>query len=65
MDNEKERVYWLIGSKKDKPYKTSTWYRCVGLQKFLDKVEEENEVVAIVSDGNNIGFILDNNKNKE
>lgn len=57
--SEEEKVYWLRNSVEGKPYGKTTWYRCPGLQKFLDKVEEQNVIVGIVASGNNIGFILE------
>ena len=59
MEKE-DKVYWLANSDEGKQYSRSTWYRCVGLQDFLEKVEKEDKIVAIVVNDNNIGFILDN-----
>lgn len=61
----KEKVYWLADSQEDKPYEESTWYRCVGIQDFLEKVEKEHKIVAVVASGNNIGFILDKNDKRD
>lgn len=57
-DKSSDKVYWLVGSEEDKPYETSTWYRSVGIQEFVEKVEKENTIVGIVFSGNNIGFVL-------
>jgi hypothetical protein len=56
---EKEKVYWLVDSDENKPYKITTWYRCVKGQEFVEKVEKENKIVGIIFSDNNIGFILD------
>jgi hypothetical protein len=53
-----EKIYWLANSEQDKKYDTTTWYRCVGIEKFLAKVEEKAEIVAFIMDDNNIGFVL-------
>jgi hypothetical protein len=57
MEKE-EKVYWLVNSKEDKPYQTTTWYRSVGIEDFVKKVEKNNEIVGVVFSDNNIGFIL-------
>ncbi len=54
-----EKVYWLADSDIGKAYKTTTWYRCVGGEDFLKKVEEKYKIVAIIFEGNNVGFVLD------
>lgn len=61
--DSKERVYWFVDSEEDKPYGTSTYYRCVGLAAFLDRVEKDHKIVALTVEGNNIGFILDDKSN--
>ena len=53
-----DKVHWLVGSEEDAPYKTTTWYRCMGVEDFAKRVEEEEQIVGIVFSGNNIGFIL-------
>ena len=53
-----DKTFWFVNSEENKKYETSTWYRCIGLQRFIQKVEKENEIVALTVDGNNIGFIL-------
>ena len=58
MAKEKEKVYWLINSEENKPYKTSTYYRSVGIEDFIKLVEKKSEIVGITFEGNNIGFIL-------
>jgi hypothetical protein len=58
-----EKVYWLVGSEENKKYETTTWFRCVGLEKFLDRVEEKNTIVAIIAEDNNIGFIVEDKLN--
>jgi hypothetical protein len=54
-----EKVYFLADSEEEKKYEITTWFRCVGIEKFLEKVEEENKIVGIIVSDNNIGFILD------
>ena len=56
---EENKIYWFTNSEEDKKYRTTTWYRCVGLEQFLKLVEEKHKIVGMVSSGNNIGFILD------
>jgi hypothetical protein len=56
---KKDKVYWLINSEENKPYPTSTWYRCMGIEEFVKKVEKKHAIVGIAFDGNNLGFILD------
>ena len=60
----KGKLYWLVDSQSDKSYDTTTWYRCMGGEKFVDLVEKKNQIVGIIFDDNNIGFILDD-KEKE
>lgn len=62
MEENKEKVYWLACSEEAKPYPTSTWYRSMGIENFVKLVEKENRIVGIIFDGNNIGFVLDDNK---
>lgn len=54
-----DKVYFFADSEEGKQYETTTWYRCVGLHEFLEKVEKEHKIVGMVASGNNIGFILD------
>jgi len=62
MDEEKpEKVYWLADSDIGKKYTKTTWYRSVGIQKFLETVEKDHKIVAILAEGNNIGFVIDKN----
>lgn len=61
MNKEENKVYWLVGSEENKPYDVTTWYRSVGIEKFVKKVEEENKIVGVIFSDNNIGFILDKN----
>jgi hypothetical protein len=62
MEEKKEIVKWLADSKEDKPYPITTWYRCVKIQEFVEKVEKEHKIVGVVFSGNNLGFILDKNE---
>jgi len=58
--NEKEKVYWLADVDEDKLYILSTWYRCPGIQDFVERVEADNKViVGVVFEGNNLGFVLE------
>jgi len=50
---------WLESSIKGKPYAQSTWYRCPGIQNFVEKVQDKFVIVGVVFSGNNIGFITD------
>lgn len=59
MNISKDKVYWLVDSKEDFPYETSTWYRSVGIEKFVKKVEENRKIVGVIFSDNNIGFVLD------
>uniref|UniRef100_A0A6M3K211 Uncharacterized protein n=1 Tax=viral metagenome TaxID=1070528 RepID=A0A6M3K211_9ZZZZ len=53
-------VKWMVDSEADRPYKTATWYRCMGIQKFVEEVEGQiGTIVAIVFSDNNIGFVID------
>jgi hypothetical protein len=54
-----DEVMWLVDSEPDKPYQTTTWYRCVKGEEFVNKVKEKYKIVGITFEGNNIGFILD------
>lgn len=55
----KEKIYWLVGSEEDKPYQSTTWVRCMGIQNFVERVEQEKKIVGIVCSDNNLGFILE------
>jgi hypothetical protein len=57
-ENPKE-VKWLECAEDNKKYKTTTWYRCVLIEGFVNEVEEESKIVGIIFDGNKIGFVLD------
>lgn len=60
-DKHSDKVYWLQDSEQDKPYTVTTWYRSVGIQEFVERVEaqkENNKIVGVIFSGNNIGFIL-------
>ena len=56
---KEDKVYWLESSSEDKVYDTTTWYRCVGIEEFVERVEEKKRIVAIIVSDNNVGFILD------
>ena len=58
------KSYWLECSEIDKPYDRTFWYRCFGIEKFIDKVEIKNTIMVIVVDGNNIGFVAEGKKQK-
>jgi len=61
MSNEEKSdiILYTIDSEENKPYTTTTWYRCVHVQEFVEKVQKENKIVGVVFSGNNLGFILD------
>lgn len=59
MDERKEKVFYFENAEIGKEYKTTTWYRCVGGQNFVELVEKENEIVGVIFSDNNIGFILE------
>ena len=60
MSEEKEdKVFWLVDSEENKQYKTTTWFRCVGGEKFVKLVQEKHKIVGISFEDNNVGFILD------
>ena len=63
-DKKSDKVYWLVGSEENKPYGTSTWYRSVGIQEFIEKVEKEHDIAGVIFSGNNIGFVLDKKSKK-
>ena len=66
MDEEKkDKVYWLVDSEENKPYGITTWYRCMKIEEFVKKVEEENKIIAVMFSGNNLGFIIDKKTNHE
>ena len=56
---KKNKVYWLINSEEDKPYNESTFYRCVGIEKFIKLVEKKDKIVGLTFEDNIIGFVLD------
>lgn len=57
--NTEKKVLWVVGSKEDKPYDITTWFRSVGIEEFVEKVEKEHNIVGVTFSGNNIGFVLD------
>lgn len=64
MEENKQKVYWLADSEENKQYEVTTWYRCMGGQKFVELVEKKAKIVAIIFSDNNIGFILDEESNQ-
>ena len=63
----KEKVYYFENAVEGKKYKTTTWYRCMGITQFIRDVEKENNIVGMIipdgdDDRNNIGFILEEKK---
>lgn len=65
MENS-DRVHWLANSEENIPYKSTTWYRCVGIEKFVNLVEEQGDkIVGIIFSENNLGFVLDNKGKKK
>lgn len=58
---ENEIVIYTEFSEMEVPYSTTTWYQCHGIQKFVEKVQEENKIVGVIFSGNNLGFIIDKN----
>jgi len=61
MDKQKDKVYWLINSKENESYPTSTWVRCMKIEEFVKRVEKESEIIGILFKGNNLGFVLKKN----
>ena len=61
---KEEKVYWLTNSEENTTYKATTWYRSVGIEDFIKKVEKDNEIVGIIFSDNNIGFILNSTPTK-
>ncbi len=60
IKDESERVYWLASSEENIPYDSTTWYRCIGIEKFVKSVEEKmGEIVGVIFSDNNLGFIVD------
>ncbi len=56
------KTYWTTDSEMNKNYVESTWFRCVGIEDFLSKVEEKWIIVGVEAEDNNIGFILNRRK---
>ena len=54
----KDKVYWLENSPMDEVLDTTTWYRSVGIEEFVKKVEAENKICGVIFSDNNIGFVL-------
>lgn len=62
MPEEEERqdiVKFFESAEIGKEYRATTWYRSVKIQDFVERVEEENEIVGVIFSGNNIGFIIE------
>lgn len=57
-----EKVFMFAKAEEGKPYNTVTYYRCPGVENFINKVEESSVIVGLEIDGNNIGFIIDPDK---
>lgn len=51
-------VHWTIESEEDKPYPMATYFRCMHIEEFINKVQEKHAIVGFTFEGNNIGFIL-------
>lgn len=62
-DKRSDKVYWLANSKTDVAYDTTTWYRSVGIQEFVERVEKDCKIVGVIFSGNDIGFVLDEQTN--
>ena len=58
-EDKNDTVLWLAEAIQNKPYSGSTWYRCPGIQDFVEKVQEKFVIVGVTFSGNNLGFILD------
>ena len=54
-----DKVMWLVGSEEGRPYQTTTWYRCAGIQDFVDKVEKKFKIIGVIASENNLGFIIE------
>jgi len=61
LHSEKDvsKVYWLVGSEEEKIYDTSTWYRCLGIEKFIKEVEKDHKIIGVMFEGNNLGFVIE------
>lgn len=58
-----QKVFWSDESKPDKKYTTTTWYRCVGIGPFIQRVLEKHNIVGVTFEDDNIfGFILEEKK---
>lgn len=57
-----EKIFWFTNSEENTAYEKVAYYRCPGIEDFITKLEEEKEIVGLVVDSNNIGFII---KDKE
>jgi hypothetical protein len=58
-------IFWFNNAEVGKGYEESTYYRCPGIEEFIEKVQEKKKIVGLEIEGNNIGFILDNKKQGE
>ena len=58
-EERKEIAYLFYSAEEGKPYNITTWYRCVGVQNFVERVLEKKNIVGIIFSDNNLGFILD------
>lgn len=53
-------MFWLADSEEGMQYNKSTYYRCVGIEDFVKKVEDGgSKIVGITFSDNNLGFILE------
>jgi hypothetical protein len=69
MDEPKDLIFWNDEvAKPGDEYKSTTWYRCVGIGDFVNKCGIENIAGVIIRPSgteseNNIGFILKQKEN--
>lgn len=60
MPEEKEDIVkFLENAEIGKEYKTTTWFRCMHIQEFVEQVEKSHEIVGVIFSDNNLGFIID------
>ena len=55
----KEITIWSTESEENKKYDKSTYLRVLKVQSFVEKVQEDNKIVAVTFEDNLLGFILE------
>lgn len=58
---DKDKMYHIFKVMEGKNHCETAWYRCIGIENFINIIEKTHQIVGFIPDGNKIGFMLIDN----